>query len=96
MKPSTSKQFQQIPGVGPAVAADLWSLGLRSVDELRGEDPEALYERLCDLQGVRVDRCMLYVLRCAVYFASHPEPDPELLKWWNWKDRPSASTTPAT
>jgi len=94
MKSSTLKQLQQIPGVGPAVAADLWSLGFRSVNELRGQDPEALYERLCELQGVRVDRCMLYVLRCAVYFASQPDPDPELLKWWNWKDRASASTTP--
>ena len=96
MKSSTLKQLQQIPGVGPAVAADLWSLGFRSVNELRSQDPEALYERLCELQGVRVDRCMLYVLRCAVYFASQPDPDPdpELLKWWNWKDRASASTTP--
>jgi len=76
--------------VGPSVAADLWNLGFRSVDELRGEDAEALYERLCDLQGVRVDRCMLYVLRCAVYYASTPQPDPELLKWWNWKDRAGA------
>lgn len=76
--------------MGPSVAADLWNLGFRSVDELRGEDAEALYERLCDLQGVRVDRCMLYVLRCAVYYASTPQPDPELLKWWNWKDRAGA------
>jgi hypothetical protein len=33
-----------------------------------------------------VDRCVLYVFRCAVYFASEAEHDPELLKWWNWKD----------
>ncbi|MBC8473125.1 MAG: pathogenicity locus, partial [Planctomycetes bacterium] len=31
--------------------------------------------------------CMLYVLRCAVYYASNTEHDPDLLKWWNWKDR---------
>nr|WP_321429915.1 helix-hairpin-helix domain-containing protein [uncultured Methanolobus sp.] len=29
---------------------------------------------------------MLYVFREAVYFASNEEHDPELLKWWNWKD----------
>ena len=46
----------------------------------------ALYERLCELQGCHVDRCMLYVLRCAVYFASGERHDPELLKWWHWKD----------
>jgi hypothetical protein len=36
--------------------------------------------------GAHVDRCALYVFRCAVYFASEAKPDPELLKWWNWKD----------
>jgi hypothetical protein len=28
---------------------------------------------------------VLYVFRCAVYYAGHREHDPELLKWWNWK-----------
>jgi hypothetical protein len=80
------RDFRRIPGVGRTIAEDLWALGLRSVDDLRGGDPEALYERLCELQGVRVDRCMLYVFRCAVYFASRREHDPELLKWWSWKE----------
>ncbi len=26
------------------------------------------------------------MFRCAVYFASSEKHDPELLKWWNWKD----------
>lgn len=87
MNPSVARQLRQIPGVGPAVAGDLWDLGFRAVADLRGQDPEAMYERLCALQGTRVDRCMLYVFRCAVYYASTPEPDPELLKWWSWKHR---------
>ena len=29
----------------------------------------------------------LYVLRCALYYASTDDPDPELLQWWNWKDK---------
>jgi hypothetical protein len=29
---------------------------------------------------------MLYVFRCAVYYASTRDPDPRLLQWWNWKD----------
>jgi hypothetical protein len=32
---------------------------------------------------------VLYVFRCAVYFANNSTHDPELLKWWNWKDRVS-------
>ncbi len=42
------RKFRRIPGVGPRTAEDLWALGLRSVEELRGRDPEALYARLCD------------------------------------------------
>ena len=80
------KDLRRIPGVGPSIANDLWRLGIRSVGDLRGEDPQALYDRLCELQGFHVDRCMLYVMRCAVYFASHEHHDPELLRWWSWKD----------
>lgn len=80
------KDFRRIPGVGKSVAEDLWNLGYRSVDSLSQEDPEDMYERLCDFQKCRVDKCMKYVFRCAVYFAANDDHDPELLKWWNWKD----------
>ena len=30
---------------------------------------------------------MLYVFRCAVYFAEHEQHEPEKLKWWYWKDK---------
>jgi hypothetical protein len=81
------RELQQIPGVGKAVARDLWDLGMRRVADLEGRDPEDLYVRLCALRGAHIDRCMLYTFRCAVYYASETAPDPELLKWWNWKDR---------
>ena len=85
MSPKTD--LQQIPGVGESIADDLEHIGIVSADQLKGEDPEKLYERLCEFKAQPVDRCMLYVLRCAVYYASHTDHDPELLKWWNWKDR---------
>ena len=82
-------QFKQIPGVGSSVAEDLWQLGIRSIRDLRGRNPETLYLKHCRQQGGPVDRCMLYVFRCAVYYANTaPEKrDPELLKWWNWKGK---------
>lgn len=80
------RDFRRIPGVGPSVAGDLWGLGFRRVEELRGRDPQAMYDDLCVLQGTHVDRCMLYVFRCAVYFAEEPDPEPEKLNWWWWKD----------
>lgn len=85
-QPAVLREFRRIPGVGKAVALDLWNLGLRSVADLQGRNPETLYNQLCDLAGMHVDRCMLYTLRCAVYYASNETHDPALLKWWNWKD----------
>ena len=77
--------LQQIPGIGPSLAADLHRLGIRDVAELRGRDPEALYSELCRQTGHHIDRCVLYAFRCAVYYASESKHDPQLLKWWNWK-----------
>lgn len=82
----TVENLQSIPGVGPSIALDLVELGYRRVEDLRGEDPEAMYDALSSRRGVRQDRCLLYVFRCAVYYASHAKHDPLLLKWWNWKD----------
>ena len=61
--------------------------GISRVDQLKGRKPERLYRKLCDFKAGPVDKCMLYVFRCAVYYASTKEHDPNLLKWWNWKDR---------
>jgi len=81
------KEFQRIPGVGKSISLDLWNMGFRNVEELQNQDPEELYARLCLQEGTQVDRFRLYVFRCAVYYASNAEHDPELLKWWNWKER---------
>jgi hypothetical protein len=80
------KELRTIPGVGKLIAEDFWELGIRSVADLKGKDPGQLYLQLCKQARCKVDRCMLYVFRCAVYYASTPKPNPEKLKWWNWKD----------
>lgn len=83
------RELKTIPGVGPSIAQDLYELGIRRVSDLRGRDPERLYQRRCRQQGGPIDRCLLYVFRCAVYFAETPRPDPARLLWWNWKDEPA-------
>jgi len=78
--------LMKIPGIGKKMAEDLRLLGINSQQDLEGKDPELLYDMLCALKGYQVDRCVLYVFRCAVYYANGKEHDPEKLKWWNWKD----------
>ena len=80
------KRFQVIPGIGESLAQDLIDLGYREVEALLGEDPTKMYERLCSLRNQKIDRCVLYVFKCASYYVNNQIHDPELLKWWNWKD----------
>ena len=86
-KEQSLKALQEIPGVGKSIAGDLWELGIRRVSDLKGKDPEKLYIKRCVQVGTEIDRCLLYVFRCAVYYASTQRRKPDLLKWWNWKDR---------
>ena len=81
-----NKEFQNIPGVGKSLNKDFLDLGYKKITELKGENPETMYQKLMNLRGGHIDRCVLYVFRCAVYFAGNSVHDPELLKWWNWKD----------
>jgi len=85
---SVIKALRQIPGVGPSIANDLYELGIRKVEDLKGKDAEALYRQSNDLAGCLQDRCLLYVFRCAVYFAETPpeQQENDKLKWWYWKD----------
>ena len=79
-------ELQTLPGIGLRMAEDLRLLGIQRVADLRTRDPERMYRRLERLSGTRQDPCVLYVFRCAVYYARTARPRPELLKWWNWKD----------
>lgn len=86
MTKSTTDNLRDIPGIGPRLDEQFRAIGLRGVHDLKGKSPERLYRKLCDVQAAPVDRCVLYVLRCAVYYANHIRPDPRKLKWWLWKD----------
>ena len=85
-KSAALKQLQKIPGVGKSIANDLWNLGITRISDLDGNDPEKLYNESNKQVGVIQDRCLLYVFRCAVYFASNTKHEKSKLLWWNWKD----------
>ena len=61
MKASGSNKLEDIPGVGTRIAQNLRSISITSIDDLRGQSPEKLYDKLCDFSAAPVDRCMLYV-----------------------------------
>jgi hypothetical protein len=83
------KDLMQIPGVGKSIARDLLNIGITSVADLRKQDPQQLYDLSNKYAGAVQDRCLLYVFRCAVYYASTDKKkhQSEKLKWWNWQDK---------
>lgn len=73
--PSTadiSRALRQIPNVGPAI-----------VEDLAGQNPDALYTRLCALDGVRHDLCVLDTFTAIVSFANGEPAQP----WWVFSRR---------
>ena len=77
--PMTST-LTEIPNVGPAIARKLERLDVAAPDDLRGRDPEELFERLCALDGRRHDPCLLDTFVAAVDYADGGPARP----WWEY------------
>jgi hypothetical protein len=67
-----------IPNVGPAVARKLARLGVAGLADVRGQDPEVLFERLCALDGHRHDLCLSDTFSAVVEYADGGPGRP----WW--------------
>jgi len=85
-KEESIKELKTIPWIGKASSQYLYDIGIRKVTDLKNRDPEELYFKSCAQQGRQIDRCWLYVIRCAVYYASHEVHNPAMLKWNFWSD----------
>ena len=48
-----SSPLEEIPGVGPRIAAVMEALGIQAVSDLAGADPEELYRRECLMKAFR-------------------------------------------
>lgn len=70
--------LEQLPNVGPAMAADLRLLGIQSPQQLKGRDGLQLYRELCEVTGQRHDPCVLDAMLAVVDFMHGAPPAP----WW--------------
>lgn len=86
-KEQSIKELMTIPSVGKSIANKLYGIGVKRISDLKGKDPEEMFVKCCAKDNEQHCRCFLYTLRCAVYYASAKNPDPELLKWNRWKDK---------
>src|SRR5438874_1685317 len=73
-------RLEEIPNIGPAVAANLRQLGITTPDDLLGRDPYAMYDDLCRITGQRHDPCLLDTFIAAVRFMEGEPKQP----WWKY------------
>jgi hypothetical protein len=72
--------LRALPNVGPNIARMLLRIGIDQPDDLRGRDPEQLFERLCGLDGRRHDPCLLDTFHAIVDVANGAPARP----WWEY------------
>lgn len=74
------RAFTDIPNVGRAMMRDFQQLGFAAPAELAGQDPYALYQRMCAVSGARQDPCVLDTYMAVVEFMNGGAPKP----WWSF------------
>lgn len=77
---STIERFEDLPNVGPAIAKDLRTIGLRVPSDLESCDPYEMFQRLQTTTGIHHDPCVLDVFISVVRFLNGAPPKP----WWEY------------
>ena len=72
------ENLEQLPNIGPSLAADLRLLGVQHPQQLVEKDAFELYRSLCRHTGKRQDPCVLDTFLAATDFMRGAEPRP----WW--------------
>jgi hypothetical protein len=75
---STVARLDALPNIGKSIAEDLESIGVVRPQQLVGQSPFDLCDRLCRKAGKRIDPCVIDVFMSAVDFMEGGAPKP----WW--------------
>jgi len=73
-------RLEQLPNIGPAMAADLRALGIAHPHDLASRDAFVLYQALCAHSGKRQDPCVLDTFMAATDFMRGGPP----ARWWSY------------
>jgi hypothetical protein len=78
--PAECGVLEQLPNIGPSLAADLRLIGVLTPQDLIGQDGYTLYRRLCEVTRVRHDPCVLDTFLAATDFMQGAPASP----WWQY------------
>jgi len=84
-------QLKNLRGIGRRMLEDFERLGVKSVRQLKSQDAQELYDRMCKITGTRQDPCVLDTYRCAIEQARNPNLPEEQRDWWYWSRLRKAS-----
>ena len=71
-----------LPNIGPSLAGDLRLIGIQTPAALKGRDPYALFETLCEMTQQRHDPCVLDVFISVTCFMDGEPP----AVWWKFTE----------
>lgn len=71
-----AKRLQDIPNIGPRMAADFHLLGIHAPSDLKGKNALTLYKKINKLYGTRHDPCVLDTYLAAIDFMNGASPQP--------------------
>ena len=76
----TITRLEEVPNIGPAIAAKLRRIDVLEPSDLIGRDPYALFDELSARTGERHDPCLLDVFIAATRFMGGEPEKP----WWTY------------
>ena len=77
------RALEQLPNIGPALAASLRHIGIAAPADLKGADAWVLYRKLCSASGQRQDPCVLDTFMAITDFMGGAAAAP----WWAYTSR---------
>jgi Pathogenicity locus len=75
-------ELTDLPNIGKAMAGDLRLLGITKPEALKGQCPYQMYDRLCQMTGIRHDPCVIDVFIAITRFMAGEAACP----WWDFSD----------
>ena len=73
-------RLEDVPNIGPAIAAKLRRMDILQPSDLAGRDPYAMFGELTARTGAQHDPCLLDVFIAATRFMSGEPEKP----WWSY------------
>ena len=80
--PRPPARLEDLPNIGPSIAADLRGIGILEPAQLATRDPLVVYLALGPRMEHRHDPCVLYTLMAARHFLDTGD----VVRWWTFTE----------